>query len=397
MRLLHVIHDLSPAKGGPAENLLQLSYGYAEVGIHLEVLTLDPPDAAYLARYPFPVHALGGASSKFGYNRAELSWLRAHIRSFDAVVVDGLWHYSGAAVRKAARASGVPYLVFPHGMLDPWFKRTYPGKHVKKQIFWWLAQAAVLRDAYRVVFTSEEERDLAAGTFRPSHWTSAVIPLGIRRPSGDPHAQAEAFYTHCPQARGRRFLLFLSRIHPKKGCDLLLKAFCTVAPAHPELDLVMAGPDPEHMRPALEAIPAEAGLAGRVHWVGMLQGDTKWGAFHAADAFVLPSHQENFGIAVAEAIACRLPVLLSNQINIFKYILEDETGFVEDDTEAGTLRLIERWLALKPEEKAAIAARADDSFDKRFSVLSCAARIRGLVERANYASTAQLPSSSQNR
>ncbi len=112
----------------------------------------------------------------------------------------------------------------------------------------------------------------------------------------------------------------------------------------------------------------------------MLEGDAKWGAFYAAEAFVLPSHQENFGIAVAEAIACRLPVLISNKINIWNYITEDGTGFVDEDTEAGTLRLLERWLTLPEREKAAMVAATDASFDKRFSMRNCAAAIRTLVE-----------------
>ena len=112
----------------------------------------------------------------------------------------------------------------------------------------------------------------------------------------------------------------------------------------------------------------------------MLQGDAKWGAFYAAEAFILPSHQENFGIAIAEAIACRLPVLISDKINIWNYVAEDGTGLVESDTEDGTLRLLERWLALSPEEQGAMAERTESSFDRRFSMRTCAANIRSLVE-----------------
>ncbi len=382
MRLLHVIHDLAPAGGGPPENLLQLARGYREVDVEPEVLSLDAPEASYLGRYPFPVHALGPARGTFGYSPAARGWLEAHARRYDGILIDGLWQYPGLAARAGALAARVPYFVFPHGMLDPWFRRRYPAKHLKKQAFWWLGQYRVLRDADRVIFTTEAERDLAPETFTPHQWRDAVVPLGTNRPEGDPEAQRAAFFGALPALRGRRFLLFLSRIHPKKGCDLLLRAFCQVAPAHPELDLVMAGPDPDGLRPGLEAIASEAGLAGRVHWPGMLQGDAKWGAFRAAEAFVLPSHQENFGIAIAEAIACGLPVLISDKINIWHYITEDGTGFVEEDTGPGTLRLLERWFALQPAEQAAMAARTGPSFDKRFSMRTCAARIRALVEEA---------------
>ncbi len=382
MRLLHVIHDLSPAGGGPPENLLQLSRSYREVGVELEVLSLDAPNAEYLSRYPFKVHAVGPSTSTFGYSPEAKRWLSSNLTRYDAVIIDGLWQYPALVVRHAARASGIPYFVFPHGMLDPWFRRKYPLKHVKKQLFWLLAQYRVLRDATRVVFTTEAEEKLSVETFTPHRWRSAVIPLGTSRPSGDPERLRTTFIKELPVVAGRRFLLFLSRIHEKKGCDLLLKAFCTIAAENPDLDLVMAGPDPDGLRPALEAIAKNAGFANRVHWPGMLEGDVKWGAFFSAEAFVLPSHQENFGIAIAEAIACRLPVLISDKINIWHYIMEDQTGFVEDDTEVGTVRLLQRWLALAPEERSAMAARTDASFDKRFSMKSCAARIRAMVEEA---------------
>ncbi len=381
LRLLHVIHDLAPAGGGPPENLLQLAGGYRDAGVEVEVLSMDAQDAGYLGRYPFKVHALGPTSTSFGYSRAAGKWLRAHAADYHAVLVDGLWTYFGLAVRTSTRAAGMPYFVFPHGMLDPWFREQYPAKHIKKQIFWWAAQYKVLRDASRVVFTTEAEQRLAP-TFWPNRWRAAVIPLGTTRPAGDPEAQRAAFLALCPTLKGRRFLLFLSRLHVKKGCDLLLKAFGQIAAAYPDLDLVLAGPDQEGLRAGLEALAQQGGFAHRVHWPGMLQGDEKWGAFHAAEALVLPSHQENFGIVIAEAIACRLPVLISDKINIWHYVTEDGVGFVEPDTEAGTLRLLERWLALSPADRAAIIARTDASFDKRFSMRTCANAIRALVETA---------------
>ena len=341
-----------------------------------------------LSRYPFPIHAVGPVASTFGYSPAARRWLRAHAKNYDALLIDGLWQYPAGIARQAARTAQIPYFVFPHGMLDPWFRRAYPAKHLKKQLFWLLSQYRILHDANRVVFTTEAERELAISTFWPHRWREAVIPLGTNRPDGDPQSQRDAFFELFPALRGRRFLLFLSRIHEKKGCDLLLSAFREIADAYPDLDLVLAGPDREGLRASLEAYADSAGIGSRVHWPGMLQGDLKWGAFHAAEAFILPSHQENFGIAIAEAIACRLPVLISDKINIWPYITEDGTGFVEEDTPAGTLRLLERWLALSPAERAAMKNRTDASFEKRFSMRTCAARIRTLVDEARSASPA---------
>jgi glycosyltransferase involved in cell wall biosynthesis len=381
MRLLHVIHGLSPADGGPPENLRQLALAFKEIGVEIEVLSQDRRDAPYLASYPFRVHTVGDPGNAYGYDRKLLAWLKAHAAAYDGVVVEGVWQYGGVAVRRALRGR-VPYLVFTHGMLDPWFQRTYPFKHIKKYLYWFAAQHRIMRDAYRIVFTTESEQELATKSFWPHEWKSEVVPLGTMRPTGDAAQQRETFYRACPNVRGRRFLLFLGRIHEKKGCDLLIKAFARVAP--PDLDIVMAGPDKVKLRARLEQMAEERGVGARVHFPGMLEGDAKWGAFHASEAFILPSHQENFGIAIAEAIACSKPVLISNKINIWHYVTEDEVGFVEEDTVEGTERLLRSWLGLTEEQRQAMATRTDASFEKRFSMRNCALALRRIFEEARY-------------
>jgi glycosyltransferase involved in cell wall biosynthesis len=381
MRLLHVIHGLSPADGGPPENLRQLAIAFAAVGVTIEVLSQDAPDAHYLGRYPFKVHALGPPTSTYGSNPKLLAWLRTHVNEYDGIVVEGLWQYNGPAVREVALGR-VPYIVFTHGMLDPWFQKQYPIKHLKKYVYWFLKQYAVLRDASRVVFTTEQEAQLATVSFWPHRWNGVVVPLGTMRPEGQPEIQRQAFYTICGAARGRRLILFLGRIHEKKGCDLLLEAFARVAADAPTLDIVMAGPDQVGLQAKLQAMAVERGIGDRIHWPGMLEGDAKWGAFHASEAFILPSHQENFGIAIAEAIACGKPVLISNKINIWHYVSEDGVGFVEEDTVGGTERLLQKWLSLSEAEREAMIARTGYCFDKRFSMRHCSLALKGIFEHA---------------
>ena len=148
---------------------------------------------------------------------------------------------------------------------------------------------------------------------------------------------------------------------------MLIDAFLAVAAQHPEMDLVMAGPD-AGMRSGLEARVRQAGLSHRVHWPGLITGDAKWGAFYAGEAFLLPSHQENFGIAVAEALACSRPVLISDQVNIWPEIEADNAGLVAPDTVEGTRQLLERWLALTPEEQAQRRTSARACFEARYNL-----------------------------
>ena len=382
LRVLHVIARLAPSEGGPPEMLRQLAANYAAIGDTLEVATLDDPAAPYLQHCNFPVHAFGPGHSRYGLSRKLLRWLHNNASRFDLVVINNVWLFPAVAAWLAATNAKVPYAVFTHGALDVFFKKRYPLKHMKKLLYWPL-QYQILKKASAVLFTSELERELALASFRPNRWTSVVVPYGTNRPEGDPELQREAFYKAVPEMRGRRFLLFLSRIHEKKGCDLLLDAFAAAAAQHPEVDLVIAGPDQMGLQARLEARAERLGIADRVYWPGMLQGAAKYGAFRAAEAFVLPSHQENFGIVVAEALACGTPVLISDQVNIWREIQDSGVGLVEPDTLEGTKRLLDRWLSLQPAERQAMASVAEEVFQQRFSLRRSAESIHALAEILN--------------
>ncbi|MGA7522478.1 MAG: glycosyltransferase [Acidobacteriaceae bacterium] len=377
MRILHVIGSLSPADGGPPEAVRHLARAYPKIGVDVEVLCQDPPDAPFLTALTFPVHALGQRwLGRFGLSPRFWRWLHRNAARFDGIVMNGLWIFPDIAVRAAARSAQRPYLVFAHGALSPWFEQ-YRLKHIKKMAYWPL-QYAVLRDARCVLFTSAAEREQATLSFRPNQWRSACVPYGIIEPVGDPCAQREAFFAHMPSLRDRPFLLFLSRLVPVKGCDLLIDAFARIAREFPDVDLVMAGPDRVGWQAALQRQCAEAGIADRVHWPGMLSGDVKWGALRAADALVLPSHTENFGVAIVESLAAGRPVLISNKVNISPDILADGAGLIDDDTLEGTERVLRRWLAMPAIERAATSARARPCFANHYSMERTAAVIKAL-------------------
>ena len=289
-------------------------------------------------------------------------------------MVHGLWRYVSFATWRALRGHKA-YIVFTHGMLDPYFKHRYPLKHLKKWLFWLLSDYWVLRRAHRVLFTTEEECRLAQQSFWLHRWTAQIIALGANRPHGSPDELRAAFHAQCPELRSKRLLLFLGRLHKKKGCDLLIASFRRLAALDPSLHLVMAGPDQTGWSPILKEVICIAGLKDRVHWPGMLTGDSKWGAFFASEAFILPSHQENFGIAVAEALACGLPVLLTSRINIAPEIAAAGAGLMEPDTQDGIDRLLERWIALAPGDRTRMGQEALHTFHQRYDMQKNAATI----------------------
>ncbi len=380
MKILNLIPSVDPRHGGPVEALRIAAEELGPAGHVVEALSQDHPGAEHVARFPVKTHANGPGMLRGRLVPEFARWLKAHGREYDVAVVHGLWTFAAYGGHGTLREIGLPYVVFSHGMMDPWFNKAFPVKNLAKQAFWMTIQGPVLRDAAFVLFTCEEERRLARLAFRHNGYRERVVAFGSADAPDRPAAQHAAFRAALPQLDGRRFLLFLSRIHPKKGCDLLIEAFASVASAAPDLDLVIAGPDQVGWQAKLQALAAERGLAGRVHFPGMLAGDAKWGAFRGAEAFVLPSHQENFGIVVAEAMACGTPVLISDKVNIWREIEASGGGLVQDDTVAGTKALLTTFLALTPEVRRAMGTKARLGYERHFGTVAAA---RDLIDTLN--------------
>ena len=350
-----------------------------QVTPHLEVLgatttvaCLDAPWEPWLDSFPCATVALGPVVSTFGYRRGLPQCIRTLAQSHDVVVVHGIWNYHAFATWRALHGTGIPYYVYTHGMLDPWFRRNYPIKHLKKWAYWPWADYRVLRDATAVLFTSEQERMLARQSFWLYSAREKVVNYGTSIPEGHPDEQRSMFLEQYSHLHGKRILLFLSRIHPKKGLDLLIEAFASIAAADCHLHLVIAGPDQTGWQARLQQRVAALGLDDRVSWLGMLSGSLKWGAFRSAELFCLPSHQENFGIVVAEALACGLPVMLAKPVNISREVAEAGAGLVHPDTILGTSAALCQWLTLSPAERTAMGDRASNLFLERFHSASSA-------------------------
>lgn len=377
MRLLHLLPTLDPAAGGTVQAARQSALAFSALGHAVEIATLDSPDATWLSDAPVRTQPLGPGRGIYGFAPQAPVWLRRHAPRFDAVIVHGLWQYHGLAARQALRSLDVPYYVFAHGMLDPWFKHAFPLKHLKKWLYWPWGEYRVLRDARAVLFTTEEERLLARQSFWLYRARERIVPCATPAPPVDTARLRARFLHRYPALATQRSILFLGRIHPKKGCDLLLAAFARVAPMEPRLHLVMAGTGDAKTVAHLQALARELGVAARVTWTGLLQHDLKWGAFAASEAFILPSHQENFGIAVTEALASGTPVLISDKINIWREVEADGAGFVASDTIDGALANLRRWLSLDQCDAERMRARARLAFSTRFAI---EAHVRALLD-----------------
>jgi glycosyltransferase involved in cell wall biosynthesis len=375
--------------GGPIEGIKQSTAVLKSEGHEVELVSLDSPDDPWVRDFPGGLRALGQSAAGYGYAPDYVPWLKAHAREFDAVLVHGLWQYTSFGAWRALAGGATPYFVFPHGMLDPWFKRTYPLKHIKKLLYWPWSEHRVLRDATAVLFTSEEERRAARESFGLYRCNEEVVNYGTARPQVNLEVARAEFLACYPELSGKRILLFLSRLHVKKGCELLIDAFKQIRDE--SLHLVMAGPSADAAY--LGQLKSRAGGNSGITFTGMLSGNLKWGAFAAADVFVLPSHQENFGIAVVEAMACGTPVLVSNKVNIWREIVNSGSGFAENDDDSGTLRLLQRWLALDPAAADAMRQAARGTFTERFEIHRA---VRSLLETIGRYRSAPHAAAAQN-
>jgi glycosyltransferase involved in cell wall biosynthesis len=366
MRILHFISSIDPATGGPIEGLRQRCAIYREGGHEVEIASLDSPEFVRTLDFPAPLFGLGPGRGTYAYSPHAVPWLKQNLSRFDLVFVNGVWNYNTLAAHRALVGTDIPWAIFTHGMLDPYFKQQFPLKHIKKSIYWYLSLGKVLRDASAVLFTCEEEKLLARQSFARYKVNEIVVPYGTYGPDCDTAVAAEDFLTQFPELRGKRLAISLGRIHPKKGTDILIESFAATLAKDPAWHLVIAGPDKVGWQKDLQALAKRLGIPDRITWTGSLAGAMKWGAFSASEVFVLPSHQENFGIVVAEALACALPVIVSDKVNIWREIVASSAGMVEKDTVEGTSKTLTRWSEMSPEQRTEFSTNAKQCFHEKF-------------------------------
>jgi glycosyltransferase involved in cell wall biosynthesis len=291
--LLHTVQSLQLAAGGPSYSVPALARALQEAGMATEIWTPDPAPPEWPG---LTIRQVPAGELTVLLNQAKAAACKA---GQGVIVHDhGIWLPWNHAVARAAMAAGVPRVVSPRGMMEPWAMQY---KRWKKRIAWALYQKRDLNTAALLHATAESERiQLTRLKLRPG---VVVAPNGVDLPD------ESALATHDPTAK-ERTALFLSRIHPKKGLLDLVQAWAKAAPAG--WRLVIAGPDEGGHRAAVQAAVASAGLADVVHFPGPLAGPAKARAYQEADLFVLPSYSENFGLVIAEALAAGLPVITTH-------------------------------------------------------------------------------------
>lgn len=379
LRSLHIIRSVDISQGGTIQAIIQTIENLPK-DQELEVISLDDPKSNHVLNFNGTVHAVGPTKGVYGYSSNLKKWIKANAHRFDVAIIHGLWTHAAIGGWQGCKSACLPYVIFPHGMMDPWFKQAYPLKHLKKQIFWYL-QGKVLRDANEVLFTCEEEKKLAHGVFWGYRYQPHVVAFGAPDVPNYEFSDRALLSQILPNLGEKPYLLFLSRIHEKKGCDILLKGFAQ-AKKRDDLQLVIAGPCDSDLEDNLKKLADTLGISHQLHWPGMLRNEYKYIAFKQAEAFILISHQENFGISVAESLAYGKPVLISNKINIWREIESGKGGFISSDTVNGAVDVIEKWELLDCSEKLAMGLNARKVYESNFTVQKATQELTNTLIRA---------------
>ena len=354
MRVLHVIPSVAERSGGPATAIVPMCRALQQEGIEVQLVTTDAGlhSDAIASEYKgvpamfFPSQ-LG---ESFKYSRPLAAWLRSNTRQFSLTHIHAVFNHSSVAAAHACHRDRVPYVVRPLGTLDPWSIR---HKYLRKRLFWQALGKGMLRRAAAVHYTTEAEKLATQELFGLNH--GKVIALGI---------DTKAVTTLSRDKAGDPYVLVLSRLHPKKSLDVLIDAFLAVVQESKfaRWRLVIAGDGPADY---VETLKRRAAGSDRVTFTGWLDGEKKDAVLSCASLLALPSHQENFGLCVMEALSHSVPVLLSPHVNLAEEIVLANAGWIATvSKEALEARLAE---ALGDQEELARRGRAGKQLSQKYS------------------------------
>jgi glycosyltransferase involved in cell wall biosynthesis len=331
MNILHVIQTLSPRYGGPVTALKALAHEQASAGHRVFICATN--DGCH-ACGPIEEDNITIQIHKASFRPLLISvrlalWLRREISGFDVVHIHGLYRFPVTFAAWYARRKGVPYVISPHGSLDPFLYRqsrygraALPVKRIYERLF----DMPNLNGAAVIHYTAQEEAQRALPLRLRAK--PLVMPIGIDWASYENLPAKNSFRRRLDLNAEIPLVLFLGRINFKKGLDLLVAAFPQVLQKLPQARLAIIGPDNERYAEKVKLWCRELGIGDTVLWVDHLDAEDAKKAFVDADVFVLPSYTENFGMTVVEAMACACPVVISNQIGIWREIEDAGAGMV---------------------------------------------------------------------
>lgn len=336
---LHFVHEIRRELGGVVAAALDVCQAMANRGHRVTIVTCNAADAPNSSGDGLQIVEVRPArfqSSAIG--RKGLQLIEELASSTDVAHLHTPWYFGNVQLARRFNRAQLPYVLSVHGMLDHY---SMEQKALKKQVYLKCFGQRLLEDAATVHFTAEEERSQAlhyASLRRPS----CVLPCMVDLHAIDSLPGVELARQAFPFIRSSAFkILFLSRLHPKKGVDILIKAVCALKQKSIDFQLLLAGPGENDYVDSLKNLVRQLNLERDVAFLGMVQGATKASLYQLADVFVLPTRQENFGLVLVEAMACGAVVITTRGTDIWQEIQQGGARIIDLSAEAITAELIQ--------------------------------------------------------
>lgn len=364
MKILRLLESLDPVKGGPAYSVRESSNLLSQRGHQVDVLTLDHAGRSYSGKHDFGYFKEGPGWGGYGLNIGYLLWLRRNIAKYDVILIHGIWQWQNVAFILAGGLNA-KYIVMPHGSLDVWDRFAKPFKFALKRMYWNFIERVIYKEALRCWFTTPMELEASTNQFPFSGISCEVVPYGAV-PAGEARLKV--------RESDFRTFGYLGRIHPKKGIELLIEAFSEVKATCADVRLVIAGDGDRKYVDELVMLAHRLGVAGDIEWRGAVYAEAKADMLRDIGLFVLPSYQENFGLAVAEALSVGTPVLISDQVNVHPMVSTYRAGFVCSRRKDDFVLAMRGWVAAVGSADG-IRDNALRCFNERMSLTSYVAAI----------------------
>ena len=369
MKVLHVIPSVSPLRGGPSVMLRTMARGLVQAGVTVDVATTDDNGPGRLDVVSCKAVIEDGVTYRYFPRQTKFytfswpltRWLAEHVKDYDVIHIHALFSYAAVPAALLAKRFKVPYIVRPLGVLNRWGMQN--RRVWLKKLSFRLIDSRILAGAAAIHYTSEQEMLEAVELGVKQNY--AIIPNAVDIPEYVMSMPQGQFRTVHPELTGRFLILFLSRLDPKKGLDILLPAFDRLRKRYPEAYLIVAGNGESEFIAQQKRLAEKLGIGAHILWTGFLNNEQKWFVLRDADVFVLPSYSENFGIAVVEAMAIGLPVIVSNRVAIHREVANANAGLVVGCTIDQLSEALSRIIALHGTDKT-LGRNGLDTVHKKF-------------------------------
>ncbi len=365
IKILRVIHSLDPKWGGPPNAVIDHSKFLINLGLKVDILVNDEYKKNQFKSSNINIFNLGkGLFGQYGFSIKLFSWLYQNRRNYDYFIIHGLWSFYSLAARILVPNK---FFIFTHGQLDPFFGSDF-FKSFKKKFYWYFIEKKNLLKCKSILLTTNQEKILLKNTYvNTENIKKKIIKYGIFKKNLNKLNLKKNFYRKYPYLKKKKFLLYLGRFHEKKGCDILIKSIAFLKKKEIELNILLAGPDSKE-KLHYKKISKKLDLNKNIFWSDAIYGDMKFGAILASEGMVLPSHGENFGVALVESLSMSKPVITTFKVNIFKQIIKHNAGIISNDNFKDFSKALIHFNSFTKIKKKVLSKNAFNCFNKNFNL-----------------------------